>query len=62
MTHDELREKTMLILSKWKPGYPPGKYYEGMLDDYEVYFSVGGVVWHRRKMDDGKEASKEDKP
>lgn len=32
----------------WKRGYPPGKYYEGMTDDFEVYFTIGGYIWHRR--------------
>ena len=35
-------------MSEWKPGLPPGKYYEGMVDDFEVYFSPGGLKWHRR--------------
>ena len=33
----------------WKRGLPPGPYYEGMTDDYEVYFTIGGAVWHRRR-------------
>lgn len=33
----------------WKRGYPPGKYYEGMLSDFEVYLSPIGWVWHRRR-------------
>lgn len=32
----------------WKPGFPPGKYYEGMTDDYEVRFSPL-CVWHRKR-------------
>lgn len=32
---------------QWIPGYPPGDYYEGMENDFEVYFSPGGAVWHR---------------
>jgi hypothetical protein len=33
----------------WKPGLPPGAYYPGMEDDYEVRHTPGGAVWHRRK-------------
>jgi hypothetical protein len=33
----------------WKRGLPPGKYYVGMTDDFEVYFSPGGIKWHRRR-------------
>lgn len=33
----------------WKRGLPPGKYYEGMTRDFEVYFSPGGEKWHRRR-------------
>lgn len=36
----------------WKRGLPPGAYYEGMTDDYEVYFSPGGVKWHRKRSDE----------
>lgn len=32
----------------WKHGLPPGRYYPGMEKDYEVYFSPGGLIWHRR--------------
>ncbi len=32
----------------WKPGLPPGKYYDGMLDDYEVAFAPL-AKWHRRR-------------
>ena len=38
--------------SEWKRGLPRGKYYEGMVRDYEVYFSPGGVKWHRRRTED----------
>lgn len=34
---------------EWKRGLPPGRYYDGMVDDFEVYFSPAGVVWHRRR-------------
>lgn len=33
----------------WKRGLPPGKYYPGMEHEYEVYYSPGGIVWHRKK-------------
>lgn len=33
---------------EWKRGFPPGPVYPGMENDYEVYFSPGGFVWHRR--------------
>lgn len=33
----------------WKRGLPPGEYYEGMVEDFEVYFTVGGVKWHRKR-------------
>lgn len=36
----------------WKRGLPPGPYYEGMTEDFEVYFSPGGVKWHRRRTPD----------
>lgn len=36
-------------MNDWKRGYPPGDYYEGMERDYEVYFSPGGIVWHRKR-------------
>jgi hypothetical protein len=32
---------------EWEPGLPPGEYYPGMENDYEVYFSPIGAVWHR---------------
>jgi len=36
----------------WKRGMPRGKYYDGMVNDYEVYFSPGGQKWHRRRSAD----------
>ena len=30
---------------------PPGKYYKGMTEDFEVYFSPVGATRHRRKRD-----------
>lgn len=47
---------------EWKPGYPPGKIYEGMTNDYEVYFSPAGAVWYRRRTDDEKVAREVDTP
>jgi hypothetical protein len=44
-----MTERAQNEVAQWKRGYPPGKYYEGMVDDFEVYFSPGGFVWHRRK-------------
>jgi hypothetical protein len=35
--------------SEWKRGLPPGKLYDGMVDDYEVEFTMGGQKWHRRR-------------
>lgn len=35
-------------MGEWKRGLPPGKYYPGMENDYEVRFTVGGLIWHRR--------------
>ncbi len=32
----------------WKCGLPPGKYYEGMVDDYEVAFTPL-AKWHRKR-------------
>ena len=37
-------------MNDWKRGLPPGDYYPGMENDFEVYFSVGGAIWHRRKL------------
>ena len=36
--------------AEWKPCLPPGEYYDGMVDDFEVYFSPGGQIWHRAKL------------
>lgn len=33
----------------WSRGLPPGKYYPGMEEDFEVYFTAGGWPWWRRK-------------
>jgi hypothetical protein len=42
--------------SPWRPGLPPGKYYEGMVDDFEVFFSVIGRKLHRRRTPEQKAA------
>lgn len=44
---------------EWKPGLPPGPYYDGMIEDFEVYFSPAGAKWHRRKCknDDAQRAA-----
>ena len=39
----------MSVAEDWKPGLPPGKLYDAMVDDYEVEFTVGGRKWHRRR-------------
>jgi len=36
----------------WRRGYPPGEYYEGMTDDFEVCYTAGGFVWYRRRLRD----------
>jgi hypothetical protein len=33
----------------WKRGLPPGPYYAGMVDDFEVSFTAGGTRWHRKR-------------
>ena len=38
-----------MIALRWERGFPPGDYYAGMTDDFDVYFSPGGQVWHRRR-------------
>ena len=45
----ESSEQEVRQANPWKKGLPPGTFYEGMLDDYEVYFSPGGIKWHRRR-------------
>lgn len=35
-------------MSEWKRGLPPGKYYEGMVDDYEVAFAPL-AKWYRKR-------------
>lgn len=43
-------------MTGWKRGMPPGKYYEGMFDDFEVSFTIGGAKWHRRRTPEEKAA------
>lgn len=31
----------------WREGLPPGDYYVGMENDYEVQFTCIGIVYHR---------------
>lgn len=35
--------------TKWRRGLPPGRFYEGMTDDYECYPTIAGGWWHRRR-------------
>ena len=42
-------------MSGWKRGFPPGKYYEGMVDDYEVQFTPM-AHWYRKRTPEEKEA------
>ncbi len=42
-------------MAEWKRGLPPGKSYDGMIDDYEVCFTAGGLKWHRKRTDDEKQ-------
>lgn len=37
------------MTEKWKRGLPPGPYYDGMVDDYEVSFAIAGGKWHRKR-------------
>lgn len=45
---DDAYHQRLDRLAAWKIGFPPGEYYQGMTDDYEVCFTPGGLVWHRR--------------
>lgn len=36
----------------WKPGLPRGPITAEMTETYEVYFSPGGMKWHRRRTAD----------
>jgi hypothetical protein len=42
-------------LKVWKRGLPPGEYYEGMFDDFEVVFTIGGFKWHKRRTSEERE-------
>lgn len=33
----------------WERGFPPGSYYPGMEEEWEVYLTAGGWPWCRRK-------------
>lgn len=35
-------------MSAWRRGLPPGKFYPGMVDDFEVAFAPL-MKWHRRR-------------
>lgn len=39
----------------WKRGLPPGPYYDGMVDDYEVAFAPL-AKWHRKRTPEEKAA------
>ncbi len=47
--HPGLEGGAVAMVEGWKPGLPPGKFYEGMVDDFEVYFSPAGLKWHRKR-------------
>ncbi len=40
----------------WKRGLPRGPFTEQMLRDFEVYFTIGGVKWHRRRSKEDRAA------
>lgn len=42
-------------MSEWKRGLPPGKYYDGMVDDYEVAWAPL-AKWHRKRTPEEKAA------
>jgi len=42
-------------MAEWKRGFPPGKYYEGMVDDYEVRFTPL-THWYRKRTPEEKAA------
>ena len=35
--------------SRWEPGFPP----DTDTDKWDVYFTIVGVVWHRRRIQGG---------
>lgn len=43
----------------WKRGLPPGDYYDGMTHDFEVHFTAGGRIWHRRRSEADAQVSRE---
>lgn len=47
-TAGKARQGEVYSAGPWIHGYPPDDYYEGMENDFEVYFSPGGWIWHRR--------------
>lgn len=48
--------------TEWKRGLPPGKFTPEMLRDFEVYFSMGGVKWHRPRTEAEKIAYDQRQP
>lgn len=40
----------------WRKGLPPGNYYPGMADDYDLSFTLAGPKWHRKRTPDQKAA------
>lgn len=49
MTTSEVGDVEAGETAEWVRGFPSGPYYHGMENDFEVYFSPGGWVWHRPK-------------
>lgn len=50
------KPEAALSAAAWRMGLPPGPYYEAIAKDFEVYFSPGGVIWHRAITDKGRAA------
>ncbi|NBW15811.1 MAG: hypothetical protein EBR82_48275 [Caulobacteraceae bacterium] len=44
----------------WKPGLPPGPYYDGMVDDFEIAFAPM-ATWHRRRSPEHAAEHREDR-
>jgi hypothetical protein len=44
----EAKRESGRVANPWKRGLPPGKYYDGMVDDFEVAFAPL-AKWHRRR-------------
>lgn len=40
---------TEIVVKRWKRGLPPGRYYPGMEDDYEVHFGMLGMKHYRQR-------------